>query len=114
MRETYQRAHSRGQRGVSAELVPAKVPAMPAEAPEVGDRGGRPRACGEYGPVRDGWPQKKAADERRDMVHRVDGRIHDDTAVELGESATRDPVEMWVEEHVAGLKAQKTRRAVQD
>ena len=73
-------------------LVSARVacvskirPMMPAEAPEVGDRGGCPRARGEYGPIRDGLPQEQAADEGRDMVHRVDGCIHDDAAVEHGE-----------------------------
>ena len=108
-REMRQRAYHRDPRGMAAELVPA----VPAEAPEVGDRGGLSKGT-QYGPVRDGLPQEQAAYERRDVVHRIDGRIHDHAAVEKGERR-RDPVEVWIEEHLAGPESEKkTRPAGQD
>jgi len=67
---------------VSEELVPA-------EAPELGDRGGRPGARGMRRPVRGGLPQEHAADEGRDTVHRLDGRVHDDAAAECEERRKR-------------------------
>ena len=77
---------------------------MPAGAPEVGDRGGRPGARGDRGPVRGGLAQEHAADERRDMVYHVNVRVHDDAATERQERrerGTREGVEVWIEERVA-------------
>ncbi len=96
--------------GVSGELVPA-------EAPEVGDRGGRPGARRERKSVRSGLPQEHAAGESRDVVHRVDGRVHDDATTEREERrkrGARDGVEMWVKERVARRGVERRTGALHD
>src|SRR5712672_2565029 len=56
------------------EVVPEGL--VPAEGPQVRDRGGRPGAVEERGPLPCGLPQDEAADERRKVVRRVDARVY--------------------------------------
>ena len=77
---------------------------VPAEAPEVGERGGLPGARGKCGPVCRGLSQEHAPDERRSMVHHLDGRVRGETAAERKERRKRGAgkgVEVWIEERVA-------------
>ena len=62
-----------GARAKHDEDVPEGL--VPAGTPEIGDRGRHPRARGERGPVRGELPKEHAADERRDMILHLDGRV---------------------------------------
>jgi len=108
--------HSKGpdERAGPAEQRAARAPAkydeevteelVPTEGPEFRDRSGHPGAVGERGPLPCGLPQDEATDERRKVVHRVDGRVHHYAGTEGEEGCegeARDYAQCRVEERVA-------------
>jgi len=112
----HDRGHRKGaeERAGPAEQRAARAPAkhdegmpeelVPAEGPEVRDRGGRPGAVGERGPLPRGLPQDEAADERRQVVHHVDGCVYDYAGAEGEEgreSKAGDYAQRRVEDRIA-------------
>ncbi len=77
---------------------------MPAKTPEIGDRGGCPRAVGDRRPLPGRLSKEDTSYERRDVVIYVDGRVHyhgSAYGVECRPGTARDDVQGRVEDGVS-------------
>ena len=91
-----------GLRPKDDEDMPEKL--VPAEAPELRDGRGCPRAVGERRPAPGGLAEEDAAYERREVVERVDGRVHHHASAQREEcppGAARDRAQGRIEDGVA-------------